>query len=233
MPARQDDGYEDLDIEDPSSEEEKLSFLEEYRVSLIFALMALIFIGLGIFSYNDSLFNSSQKIEILDAAESAEHLQNLIVEITGAVNKPGVYELENGSRIDDLIKLSGGLQDNADRVFLDKIINRAAKLIDGQKIYIPFENEQSGVSSDNNSTGGIGSNASQGDGVLGVVDTQTKRVNVNTASQSQLESLWGIGPVTAKNIIEQRPYSSVEELLAKKILKKNVYEKNVDLLSVY
>ena len=233
MTARQDNGYEDLDIEDPSSEENNLSFLEEYRVSLVLGLMAAISIGLGIFSYKDGFFNSSDQIEILNASESAEQLQYLIVEITGAVNKPGVYELENGSRIDDLIKSSGGLQDNADKVFLDKIINRAAKLTDGQKIYIPYENEQSGVSSDNNLPGGMGSNTGQRGSTLGVVDTQTKRVNINTASQSELESMWGIGPATAKNIIEQRPYSSVEELLSKKILKKNVYERNVDMLSVY
>lgn len=58
-------------------------------------------------------------------------------------------------------------------------------------------------------------------------------VNVNTATQKELEALWGIGPVTAQNIIEQRPYSTVEELLNKKILKTNVYETNKDKLSVY
>ncbi len=58
-------------------------------------------------------------------------------------------------------------------------------------------------------------------------------ININGASQKELESLWGIDPVTAQNIIEQRPYSSVEELLNKKILKTNVYETNKDKLTVY
>jgi len=48
-------------------------------------------------------------------------------------------------------------------------------------------------------------------------DNTSENININTASQNQLESLWGIGPVTAQNIIEQRPYSTVEELLNKKI----------------
>jgi len=64
-------------------------------------------------------------------------------------------------------------------------------------------------------------------------DNTSENININTASQNQLESLWGIGPVTAQNIIEQRPYSTVEELLNKKILKTNVYETNKDKLSVY
>jgi competence protein ComEA len=57
-------------------------------------------------------------------------------------------------------------------------------------------------------------------------------ININTASASELESLWGIGPVYAQNIIEHRPYSKVEELLEKKVLKENVYERNKSLLTV-
>ena len=60
-----------------------------------------------------------------------------------------------------------------------------------------------------------------------------KLININTASQKELESLWGIGPVYAQNIIEHRPYSKVDELIEKKILKTNVYDRNKDTLTVY
>ena len=60
-----------------------------------------------------------------------------------------------------------------------------------------------------------------------------KLININTASQKELESLWGIGPVYAQNIIEHRPYSSLEELLTKKIIKKNVHERNKEYLTIY
>lgn len=58
-------------------------------------------------------------------------------------------------------------------------------------------------------------------------------ININTASQSELESLRGIGPVTGKNIIDHRPYSDVSELLSRGVLKKNVYEDNKDKMTVY
>ncbi|EKD47123.1 MAG: helix-hairpin-helix DNA-binding motif-containing protein, partial [uncultured bacterium] len=66
-----------------------------------------------------------------------------------------------------------------------------------------------------------------------IFGVDTKLININAASQSELETLWGIGPVTAQNIIEQRPYSSVEELLSKKIIKQNVYDKIKDQIAVW
>ena len=58
-------------------------------------------------------------------------------------------------------------------------------------------------------------------------------VNINTATLKELDTLPGIGPVYGQNIIEHRPYSTVEELLSKAVLKKNVYEKIKDKVSVY
>src|SRR3989344_1087747 len=84
----------------------------------------------------------------------------------------------------------------------------------------PSEEENSKIPNSQNSNNEI----------LGVLDNL---ININTASQSELESLWGIGPVYAQNIIEQRPYSSVEELLTKKIIKQNVYDRVKDQISVY
>lgn len=227
------DGYENFPENASLDQGEDKGFIEENRVSLIFALLGLLSVGMGLFFYKDGLMEGSSDVEIIGASETEVAASTVIVEVSGAVSQPGVYEMENGSRINDLILMAGGLQDNADGEYLDKIVNRAAKLSDGQKIYIPSVNEQSDMGSANSSTGGSGSLSGNGQNILGSGDTQTKRVNVNTASKSELENLWGIGPVTAQNIIDQRPYSSVEELLVKKILKNNVFERNKDLLSVY
>ena len=143
-----------------------------------------------------------------------------MVEVSGQINKPGVYNLSAGSRVEDVINAAGGLTSEADTEFVEKRINRAARLSDGQKIYIPSEEENSKIPNSQNSNNEI----------LGVLDNL---ININTASQSELESLWGIGPVYAQNIIEQRPYSSVEELLTKKIIKQNVYDRVKDQISVY
>ena len=195
----------------------------KYRFQILFFLIGAILIGLGLLLVKDSRITSS-KIEVLESTTEGlgEDLE-VVVEVAGAVEKPGVYKLTKGVRIEDALISAGGISADADRIWMEKSLNRAAKLIDGQKIYIPRKDEQiSGVSTSN--LGGYQTiSSSQGSGL----------VNVNAASQKELESLWGIGPVTAQNIIEQRPYSSVEELLTKKILKSNVYERNKDKLSVY
>jgi competence protein ComEA len=195
----------------------------KYRFQILFFLIGAILIGLGLLLVKDSRITSS-KIEVLESTTEGlgEDLE-IVVEVAGAVEKPGVYKLTKGVRIEDALISAGGISADADRLWMERSLNRAAKLIDGQKIYIPRKDEQiSGVSVDN--SGGYQTiSSSQGSGL----------VNVNAASQKELESLWGIGPVTAQNIVEQRPYSSVEELLTKKILKSNVYERNKDKLSVY
>ena len=61
----------------------------------------------------------------------------------------------------------------------------------------------------------------------------TGKINVNIASATELDRLWGVGPATAEKIINGRPYSSVEELKTKKVLKSNVYERIKDEVSVY
>lgn len=158
----------------------------------------------------------SDKVEILSAEnETAE----AVVEIGGAIEKPGVYKMPPGSRVDDLLIASGGLSANADREWITRTLNRAAKLADGQKIFIPDKSQSANVISQNQNvnlkteTGGL--------------------ININVASQKLLEELPGIGPVTAQKIIENRPYSAVEELITRKILKQKVYEENKDKLSVY
>jgi competence protein ComEA len=108
---------------------------------------------------------------------------------------------------------------------VEKYINRAAKLIDGQKIYIYHLGE----------LGAKESSAIKLDqGVLGIAGSDpAMSVNINTASQSELEKLVGIGPVYAQNIIEQRPYSNTQELVSKGAISQKVFEKIKNEISVY
>ena len=185
-------------------------------VGLIFSITGLIMTGFW--------GKSSPAVEIISEEAEAQTLK--IVEVSGAVNSPGVYEFDSQARVADALDRAGGVSDGADAAWLEKNLNRAALLQDGQKLYIPRIGEQSEAVSATNMAGGSGGS----DTVLSV---SSQRVNINTASQKELEELWGIGPVTAQNIIEQRPYSSVEELLQKGILKSNVYERNASMLSIY
>lgn len=200
------------------------NFLFRYKFQIFFVLLGTFLVGLGLFFIKKEKTSGNNKIEVLD---NATELQNdIIVEIAGQVEKPGLYKLQNGSRIEDLLILSGGISATADRIWLDKSLNRASKLIDGQKIYIPSVDEQTNVLSANNA-GGYQSVSSISDG------QGSGFININTASQKELELLTGIGPVYAQNIIEHRPYSSVEELTSKGALGDSTFEKIKDNISVY
>lgn len=199
----------------------------KFRWQIAFFLTGLIFVASGIILYASNPF-AQDSVEIIEKGSGIEQAQQsqIIVEVSGSVKNPGVYSFESSERIEDALNKAGGLSEDADNEWISKYLNRASPLKDGQKIYIPSSSEQSTDTSANNQGGylGVSDDTSQ---------TLGKTININTASQKELESLWGIGPVTAQNIIEQRPYSTVEELLTKKILKQNVYDKNKDLLSVY
>lgn len=108
------------------------------------------------------------------------------IDIAGEVIKPGVYELNNGDRIIDILVMAGGLGVNADREWVEKNLNQAEKLVDGQKIYIPKVGEE--IKIDNK--------------VLGI--RESKIIRLNTATIEDLDKLTGIGPAIAGRIIDYR-----------------------------
>lgn len=139
------------------------------------------------------------------------------VDVSGAVNNPGVYKLADSSRIEDAIKAAGGANNTVDQTYLSKYINLAQKITDGSKVYLPKTGEQL-------------DSAGQ---VAGINTSSAEKVNINTASQEALDALSGIGPVTSSKIVSGRPYSQTDELVSKKILTKTVFDKIKDQLSVY
>ena len=210
-------------------------FLQHNKLPITLLLLGAILIGFGVFIYKDEVFKPSTKIEVLDATTESQNNNNtgdVVVDVSGAIKNPGVYKLAVGSRVEDALIAAGGLSENADVEKMEKLVNRAAKLTDGQKIVIPGKQQFDTVSAKETTGGYDGPDGKNSPEILGETSEQNP-ININTASTSQLESLWGIGPVTAQNIIEQRPYSNVEELVTKKILKTNVYERNKNLMTVY
>ncbi|MDO8340687.1 MAG: helix-hairpin-helix domain-containing protein [Candidatus Woesebacteria bacterium] len=194
---------------------------------ILFFLLGLVLIGFGIFFYKNGGLSSGDKVEVLNSStEGGNDSLEIVVEIAGAVEKPGVYKLPNDSRIDDLLIISGGVSVNADRDWMEKYINRAAKLIDGQKVFIPNINKQINDESAN-SEGGIKPDQ-------GTFGSQTSGLtNINTSTLSELDKLPGIGPVYGQSIIEHRPYSTSEELVSKGAISKSVYEKIKNLINVF
>lgn len=208
--------------------------IDKNKVPLAGILIGAVLIGAGAFLYKDGYFVSPSKIEVLDTAtESVEPQNNIVVEVSGAVQKPGVYKFGFGSRVEDLLIAAGGISADADRIWAEKYINRAAKLSDGQKLFI-MPKGNFGVAKDYQSTT-AGANNYVGikpyQDVLGV--TGEGLININTATLETLDMLPGIGQVYGKSIIEHRPYSSIEELQSSGALKKSVYDKVKDLVTTY
>jgi len=200
-------------------------FISNYRYSLSLLLFGLLLLGLGVL-YAKGIFNQNEQVEIIESSTVTGGASQIVVEIAGAVEKAGVYKLPTESRVEELLIAAGGISADADRTWIDKMINRAAKLTDGQKIYIPKADEQLTDVTAKNS----------GDNKLyqGVAGVSTGGlININSSTQKELEDLPGIGPVYAQSIIEHRPYSSLEELTSKGALKQNVYEKIKDLVTAY
>lgn len=201
-------------------------FLLKYRFPLLVLLSGLVLAALGIFYFKNNWGIPETKVEILGNSDTLTAGGQITVEISGAVANPGVYKLFGGSRVEDLLISSGGFSADADRVWTDKYLNRASKLTDGQKVYIPVGDEQSGGVSAKSGTGDQTASSDFSS------DSNTF-VNINTASLSELDSLPGIGQVYGQNIIEHRPYSNITELVSKGAIKQSLYDKIKDKVSVY
>lgn len=133
--------------------------------------------------------NESEEEPIIDQAEIEEEI---VIHITGAVKRQGIVKLRNGSRIADAIEAAGGTIKESD---LSKI-NLAYLVKDGQKIYVPNINDKN-----------IETNITEdaGDGVIKEEAGQKGgKVDINKASQTELETLSGVGPSTALKIINYR-----------------------------
>ena len=133
----------------------------------------------------------------------------IIIYITGAVITPGVYTLPENSHVVDAIKMAGGLTSEADI----ESINQAASLLDGARIYIPREGEEA-VSQNRSEEIDVSDECRT---LESDSDQPTKIININTATQEELEILPGIGPEKAQAIITYRSdnglFTSIEGIL--------------------
>jgi competence protein ComEA len=136
----------------------------------------------------------------------------VVVHAAGAVARPGVYRLDGGARVADLIAAAGGVTGDADS---DRL-NLAAALVDGGRLYVPRQGELDVPPVDPNTTaGGDGPRSGSAIGSSGATDTT---IDLNRADASQLEELPGVGPSIAAAIVDHRerngPFRSIDDLLS-------------------
>lgn len=181
--------------------------LERYRWLIVAALAAPLLVALG-FLLNDRL-SGPEPLELnLEDVPAAE----IRVYISGAVQRPGVYTVEEGDRWIDVLELAGGPSADADVA----AVNLSLRVHDEEHLHIPRLGETTGSA--------------------GVGEPAGRKININTASQALLETLPGIGPVRASRIVESRtsdgPFASTEELVSRDLIPQSVYDDIVDLISV-
>lgn len=129
------------------------------------------------------------------AAEPAP-ARKLVVHVVGAVREPGLYKLREGSRVDDAIQQAGGPKPKAAL----ELVNLASPVADGQQVVVPLR----------------GSVGAAGGGSTGLQAEMGGVVHLNSATLEDLDTLPGVGPVTAQKILDYRTangaFSSVDEL---------------------
>jgi competence protein ComEA len=130
-----------------------------------------------------------------------------LVDVTGAVRRPGVVRLRVGARVQEAIRRAGGAGPDAEL----SAVNLAAKVADGVQIVVPHRSQAVAGG------GGTAPAPTAGGGAAtGVAGTPAGPVNLNTATAEQLDALDGVGPSTAKKIVEYRQqhggFGSVSDL---------------------
>lgn len=189
---------------------------KEYKLAIGIVGVGLLF-GAGFFWHGQNQQTKTQPVAALaeevvsseksgektekTSTSSAEEEGDITVDVKGAVKKAGIYQLKAGSRVYDAINQAGGLLDNAD----GKSINLAQKLSDEAVIYVATEEE--GLNAVTTSLGG---------GTTGSVGQTSEKVNLNKATETDLQTISGIGQKRAQDIISYREsaggFKSVDDL---------------------
>lgn len=174
----------------------------------------------------------------LDTLSDTEQTQKIYVHICGAVVNPGVYELDEGSRVFEGIEAAGGFSEDACKDY----VNQAGRLNDGERLVIPTIEEIEKAKADGTyqdiwaaqavSAGTVTSGESEVAASSGL----TGLVNINTATESELGSISGIGSGKAAAIVKYRQengnFASIEDIMKVSGIKEGTYEKIKDKITV-
>lgn len=168
-------------------------------------------------------------------SESEEDQTTVIVDVDGAVAAPGVYEIGGSDpRVRDAVAMAGGLAEDADT----SQINLASALSDGEKVYIPHQGETvaAPLASATGSSSSVSGTAATGGQSAGENSSANGLININTATVGELETLPGIGEVTAQTIIKDREtnglFASTEDLMRVSGIGEKKYEKVKGMICV-
>ncbi|WP_296970777.1 helix-hairpin-helix domain-containing protein [Tepidanaerobacter sp. EBM-38] len=167
------------------------------REKMLLGILLILIVSLGSITYYvffrkppEIAFKLQEEPAIPVTAPAAE-TEKIVVYVTGAVKNPGVYTLEEGNRVKDAIEIAGGHLPDADLLRL----NLAQKVHDEDKLYVPQIGETPEQSEFEDTTY---------EATVGLSSKNDGKININTAGETELTQLPGIGPVTAQKIMDYR-----------------------------
>ena len=193
---------------------------ENNKIKIIVIIKVIVIIIAGVVISKIGYEENYEDLDVFDTAgqeiieeNQIEETNKIKIHILGEVNYNGILELEEGSRIDDAIKKAGGITDQAD---ITKI-NLAYKLSDGQKLYIPsITDEETEYILEN--------------------EKIEEKININTATQTELETLPGVGPSLALKILNYRKengkFKTIEEIQNVSGVGENKYEEIKEKITI-
>ncbi len=202
------------------------SLLNKYRAQIGIFLVVVVLVGGGVLVLTTGRSKSPEIEKMAGTASSSDEsseatvsgaavsaVPKIKIDVAGAVVNPGVYEIPKDGRVEEALGVAGGLSDGADREWVSKNLNLAAKLSDGDKLYIPKVGETEPVTPSSPPAGIVSGVETPSGGE----SSNCSRVNINTASVATLaDCLSGIGEVKAQSIVTYRAdhggFKSIEEI---------------------
>ncbi|MEC2179288.1 competence protein ComEA [Bacillus subtilis] len=184
-----------------------MNWLNQHKKAIILAASAAVFTAIMIFlatgknkePVKQAVPTEAENTVVKQEANNDESSETIVIDIKGAVQHPGVYEMRTGDRVAQAIEKAGGTSEQAD----EAQVNLAEILQDGTVVYIPKKGEETAVQQG-------GGRSVQSDGGKGAL------VNINTATLEELQGISGVGPSKAEAIIAYREengrFQTIEEI---------------------
>lgn len=199
-----------------------INSLSREQQLIILGLVLVIVSGLGVMAYRHFAMGDSGEILMEEPQDKPQIVKaaEIVVHVAGAVKQEGVYKLNLGDRIIDALKLAGGATASANL----SSINLAEKVKDGQKIVVPVKQKVVERVSGNQGIKGSGTSS------------VSAKININSADEKELCKIQGIGPKTAKKIVEYRttngPFSKIEDIMEISGIGKEKFEKMKEQITI-
>lgn len=172
-----------------------INFINKNKIYII----CFVLVTISIISIFIQKIDRENQISV-NSKKIAPGVGKIAVYVTGAVKNPGVYYLEENSRMNSLLDICGGVLENADI----NQLNLAKKLVDSDKINVPVKQEKN-ESLESNTINESSNNENNSNEI-------SKKININIASQTELMELPGVGESTAKKIIDYRKTTRFNEI---------------------